>query len=243
MLGTQADVRVAKRNLGLAQSITKGVGELVAIHGRVIVVEDDLELAPGFLKFMNAALDRYENAENVFQISGHMFDVPEFVGRNDAIFLPLTTTWGWATWARSWQAYDPTASGWKRLLVDRALRRRFNLNESYDYVRLMKLQALGRSDSWGIRWYWSVFQRDGLCLFPPQSLVRNTGQDGSGTHGRGFLANFSAMGGDLSQSVITLPEEIAVSRGDLVEVRKAIWRQRGGWLGWAKAKIQSLLRR
>ena len=95
----------------------------------------------------------------------------------------MTTTWGWATWARAWEAYDPAATGWEQLQQDRPLRRRFDLDGAYPYTWLMKRQQRGQSDSWGIRWYWSVFQAQGLSVFPPRTLVSNTGQDGSGTHG------------------------------------------------------------
>ena len=242
MLGAHADIHISKINRGLSASITGGVSEQLVLYDRVIVIEDDLKLSPNFLRFMTAALSQYADDPRIFQISGHMFNVPAFETRRDAMLLPLTTTWGWATWARSWKAYDPAASGWERLLVDRMLRRRFNLNGNYDYLRLMKRQARGQSDSWGIRWYWSVFQRDGLCLFPPQSLVRNTGQDGSGSHGGGVFGDFSGKGG-LSHGPIKLPEEISVSQADWDEVQKAIWKQNGGWPGWAKAKIQGWLDR
>ena len=42
----------------------------------------------------------------------------------------------------------------------------------------------GELDSWAIRWHYAVFVHDGLTLFPPRTLVSNTGFDGSGTHGR-----------------------------------------------------------
>ena len=31
--------------------------------------------------------------------------------------------------------------------------------------------------AWDIRWYWTVFSRGGLTLFPPQTLVLNIGAD------------------------------------------------------------------
>jgi hypothetical protein len=43
-------------------------------------------------------------------------------------------------------------------------------------------QMSGEIDSWAIRWNWSVFCNDGLVSYPPVSLVKNTGFDGSGTH-------------------------------------------------------------
>jgi acetyltransferase-like isoleucine patch superfamily enzyme len=48
---------------------------------------------------------------------------------------------------------------------------------------MLRRQWRGELDSWGIRWYLSVFAQDGLVLWPPRSLVANIGFDGSGAHG------------------------------------------------------------
>jgi hypothetical protein len=176
-------VRVIERssNVGLAASITQGLDELCDAHGRVIVMEDDLECSPHFLAYMNNALDRYANEDRVMQIAGHMFVValhqPE-----DALFLPFISSWGWATWGRAWRHYDARATGYDRLTRDGALRRRFDLDGHYSYFKMLKAQQEGRIDSWAIRWYLSVFWRDGLALYPRRSLVRNLGFDGSGVN-------------------------------------------------------------
>lgn len=241
ILGAGADIRLRPKNLGLSGSITEGVSELVTRHDRVIVVEDDLELSPNFLRYMNSALDRYAEAPNVYQVSGYMFDVPDLPKTDIALFLPLVSTWGWATWSRAWRHYDPTAAGWKKLRKDKMLRRRFDLNGAYPYSWLMERQARGRSDSWGIRWYWAVFQMNGLTLFPPRSLVRNTGQDGSGTHGRGVFASFSSLGQSPLARITEFPEQLKVNPKDLALVSSAIWRQNGGWRGWGLSTLRRLL--
>ena len=63
-----------RQNLGLANSTIKGVTEVVNEYAKVIVLEDDLEVSPDFLRFMNEALKQYANADQVIQISGHMFN-------------------------------------------------------------------------------------------------------------------------------------------------------------------------
>lgn len=242
-LGSNADLRLAAQNRGLARSIISGVSELVEHYGRVVVVEDDFDLAPGFLCYMNDALDRFACDERVFQVSGHMFNVPEFAGRETAVFLPMTTTWGWGTWARAWAAFDPDATGWERLAVDRALRRQFNLGGIYDYSSMLERQMEGKRDSWGILWYWSVFRLQGLGVFPPETLVRNTGQDGSGTHGAGNLRSFSDSRPIKGlQSRVRMPAgPTMVEETDFAAVRTAIWRQNGGWLGSLADKAKRLL--
>jgi len=169
-------------NRGLAASIAGGVGELCAAHGRVIVVEDDLVVAPVFLDYMNRALERYADSEQVMQISGHMFPVRLPDNGADAVFLPFTTSWGWATWQRAWAHFDPSMTGLDRLAGSALLRRRFDLDNAYPYFSMLRKQRAGKIDSWAIRWYLSVFARDGLVLYPRCSLVSNEGFDGSGTH-------------------------------------------------------------
>jgi Glycosyl transferase family 2 len=243
MLGSRAEYHFSDANLGLSRSVIHGVTEVTRRFGRSIVIEDDLQLAPDFLGYMNAALDRYADDPAVFQISGYMFDVPEFADRRDALFLPLTVSWGWATWQRAWNAFDPDASGWEGLRSDRDLRRRFNLAGAYDYATMLESQMAGRSDSWAVRWYWTVFRAGGLVLFPPLSLVGNIGMDGSGTHGRGRLTRFgSEQRGPTPTGPVELPGHALMNARDFASVRAAIWRQNGGWLGQARMRLRRLLK-
>jgi hypothetical protein len=177
------EVNVIERehNFGLARSVISGVSALCEQFGNVIVLEDDLLVAPAFLSYMNAALDRYDDEPKVMQVSGYSFTSTLPV-EDDAIFLPFTTTWGWATWARAWQYFDDSGSGYQQLRRDSGEKNRFDLYGAYPYFDLLERQLNGRIDSWGIYWYLTVFQRSGLTLFPVRSVVHNAGFDGSGTH-------------------------------------------------------------
>lgn len=168
-------------NMGLAKSIISGVTTLCEQYGKVIVLEDDLLLHPGFLEYMNKALKLYENEEKVMQISGHMFPA-NFQCETDCFFLPSITTWGWATWQRAWQHLDRSLAGYEQLKKNRKLRYKFDLNGSYYYYYLLESLIAGKIDAWGIIWYLSFFMREGLTLYPIYSLVDNIGWDGSGTH-------------------------------------------------------------
>ncbi len=175
-------VTEAATNQGLARSIIAGVTRLCGENGRVIVLEDDLIVSPAFLEYMNAALDAYAGAPRVMQVSGFTFARPGTSPDQPARFLPMTTSWGWATWDRAWRAFDADAGGAKALDGDLALRARFDLGGLWDYHAMLRRQRAGEVDSWAIRWYWTVFRRGGLVLYPPVSLVRNEGLDASGTH-------------------------------------------------------------
>lgn len=237
LLGEQAEYHFSEGNLGLSRSVIAGVSETVDRFGRVIVVEDDLALHPAFLTFMNQALDRYASDARVLQISGYQFDVPELKGKASALFLPFTVSWGWGTWKRAWAHFDPLATGWEKLLVDKDLRRGFNLDGVYDYATMLVRQMLGARDSWAVRWYWTAFKARGLVLFPPASLVSNTGFDGSGTHGRGVLRQFSMGKTALLSREIELPT-VYLDTELFTNVKNALARQNGGWIGCAVNKMR-----
>jgi hypothetical protein len=231
------------RNLGLSASIVSGVTDICARFGRVIVVEDDLVVSPLFLRYMNEALDAYAGRHDIFQVSGHMFDVREFENKDDVVLMPITTTWGWATWQRAWQFFEPSAVGWERLRWDRRERKRFNLGNAYNYFAMLERQMRGRGDSWGIRWYWSVFSRDGLACYPPRSLVMNSGMDGTGSHGRGKLRNFRGAANLMLGAVPRFPAIASrCSDEDFLAVKRAIWRQNGGWRGRLADTVRLLSR-
>jgi len=174
--------------------------------GKVIVLEDDLVISPYFLGYMNHALNLYADRYQVMQISGHMFPV-NLQADTDAIFLPFTTSWGWATWERAWRSFDADSRSYFRLKNNKNLRYQFNLNGSYSYFNMLEDQLNGKIDSWAIRWYLSVFMQRGLTLYPTKSLLSNIGFDGSGTHcGKGDVDSFISH-----ETVLFFPKEIAIN--------------------------------
>ncbi|RIW11798.1 hypothetical protein D0X99_20205 [Algoriphagus lacus] len=93
-------------NKGLANSIISGVTFVIKKFGKIIVLEDDLIVSRNFLTFMNFSLDFYQSNYQVMQISGFSFPSPKIDKLNGCFFLPITSTWGWATWFRVWNNID-----------------------------------------------------------------------------------------------------------------------------------------
>lgn len=195
-------------NFGLARSIIDGVTGLCEKYGRVIVLEDDLTTSPNFLSYMNEGLARYEHEERVMQIAGYMFPVILTMDE-DALFLPFTSSWGWATWQRAWQHFDATSAGYERLVKDESLRQAFDLNGRYQYFKMLDSQLRGQTDSWAIRWYLSVFVMNGLTLYPKKTLVVNCGFDGSGVHCVASRIEGAMIDQDFR--VTTMPQQVSVS--------------------------------
>ncbi|SEM77892.1 hypothetical protein SAMN05216436_107155 [bacterium A37T11] len=170
-----------KTNLGLANSIIQGVTEVVNAYGKVIVFEDDLLSSPHTLTYFNNALERYQQEEKVMQISGYMFPVKHAETLPESFFFRAINSWGWATWKRAWIHFEPDVTRLypqfnKQKIVD------FSINSSMNYWKQLNDYKAGKNKSWAIRWYASVFLKDGLVLWPAKSLIENIGHDGTGVH-------------------------------------------------------------
>ncbi len=217
----------APSNQGLSASIISGVSRLCANYGRAIVIEDDLIVSPVLLSWFNAALDRYANDDRVMQVSGHMFSSLALADLDEALFLPMITSWGWATWDRAWKTFEPDAPGWEVLVNDRVMRRRFDLDGVYPYSRMLQRQMAGEIDSWAIRWNWTLFRMGGLAIYPPQSMIANEGIDGDATHRglggklRGIVARRKVP---LRMAVPALPDRIEIDSRTYALAKRSIWR-------------------
>ena len=86
-----------------------------------------------------------------------------------------------------------------------------------------------------------MFLSNGLVLYPPVSMVRNSGFDGSGTHGRGVLRSFSKSEQIVPLTEIDLPDAIEIDVNAYINVKNAIWRQNGRWVGWLASLAKKIM--
>ena len=167
-------------NRGLAANVIDGVSTILKQYDRVIVLEDDLVVSPWFLRFMNDALELYKDEEQVCHVTCHMLD---HKGRlPETFFIKWCNSWGWGTWRRAWQYFEPDGARLLHEIESRGLCWQFDLDGGFHFTQMLRDQIAGRNNSWFVRWYASLFLRDKLMLGTERSLVDNVGFDGSGTH-------------------------------------------------------------
>jgi hypothetical protein len=168
-------------NRGLATALTGGIAQVLSQRPAIIVLEDDCRPSPAFFDYMRFCLDHFRANPRVFSISGYGLPSLPKNYPYDVCFSPLSSSWGWATWADRWQKFDPAAAGWQDLERDSRLRARFNRPGSLFYPMLQQ-QMRGQVNSWAIRWYYTHFKHDAVCVWPIRSFIQNIGMDGTGVH-------------------------------------------------------------
>nr|WP_068892868.1 glycosyltransferase [Pedobacter panaciterrae] len=169
-----------KENMGLAKSVIIGVSKLIKDYKQVIVFEDDLITSPYTLTYFNEALNRYRNESKVMHIGAYMYNL-KGTELPETFFYRAATSWGWATWERAWEHFEPNID---TLIAkfDKSARSAFSIEHTMNFWKQMEDFKKGKNNSWAIRWYASIFLKGGLTLNPSQSLVNNIGHDGSGIH-------------------------------------------------------------
>lgn len=172
----------SEENLGLRRRVVTGLNEFFAYEEAGIFLEDDCHPDPTFFEFAQENLVHWKNNPKVAVISGTSFaKEKENEGGNSYYFSKYPHCWGWATWKRAWQYYDPS-----EMLLDTNLE---NLSVNMDgrtelhyWKSLLGKVKDGRVDSWACRWALSCWRRGMLTVTPYQNLVRNVGSGVGATH-------------------------------------------------------------
>jgi hypothetical protein len=183
------------KNFGLSKNIISGINFIFKKYKKVIILEDDLKLSKYFLKYMNDGLKIYKNEAKVSSIHGWSFPI-KFKKIEDYFFIRGADCWGWGTWKRAWKKFNPNGKQLLDKINRRNLANLFNLDRSFDYLKLLKDQVRKKNDSWAIRWHASIFLENMLTLYPKISLVQNIGTN-KGTHSNFDILN---LGKSMSKS-------------------------------------------
>jgi len=189
------------KNFGLADSIIDGVTRMADKYGKIIVLEDDIVTSPAFLKYMNDALDLYENDERVMHVSGYFPPIKNDLP--DTFFYNQTSCWGWGTWARAWENYNGNAGSLIEEVKKRNQAKKLDIDGSIGFMSTLRANAAGEIKTWAVKWHASVFLAGGLCLHPNKSLVLNIGHDGTGINSEAT----NAYGSDFARTAVKLERQ------------------------------------
>ena len=187
---TFKEVHIIEReeNLGLGTSVITGVTEVINKHGRVIVLEDDLETSPYFLSYMNQCLEHYESRKSVFSISGLSRPHPERFYPKDYpydVYVSLTHhPTGWATWTDRWNQVD-----WDVNLLDvvknnQQMIKAFRRAEYGQYDELLRVKDK-QINLWAARFAFAHFYNHAVSICPIVSYINHIGWDAEATNATG----------------------------------------------------------
>lgn len=160
--------KYSDQNLGCGKSVSDAISWFFSHEQYGIILEDDCLPSSSFFTFCQTNLKKYEQHSQIMHISGSCHVPENLTGDFSYYYSQFEHVWGWATWRRAWQHYDfnlRTYNDQSRLLVK-------NKNKKHMLDRLKKENT---KFTWDYQWYFSITSKDGLCITPRKSLIKNIG--------------------------------------------------------------------
>ena len=175
-------------NLGCGHGVSAAITWFFTHVERGIILEDDIIPDPTFFGFCAELLDRYQNDDRVFAISGCNFVPAEFQSHPEQAyrFSQVPHIWGWATWRRSWRQHQLDIAGWPRRLPPARLWARSgrSVPGAVYWASTFELLARKQVDTWDGQLVLASMVSHQLTATSNVNLIRNIGFDEEATHTR-----------------------------------------------------------
>ena len=174
-------IRGRSENLGLKRAVIDSVNWAIEMHGKAVVIEEDVVVGPQFLDFMNLMLDNYKNENSIGHISGYNVVPRKFISTKDTRLTRYPESIAWGTWERAWKNFDESLEWGTSCSVSElteivgsktgALKWKLNFSDAKS----------DRISTWAYRWIASMWEQNQFVLSPNENLVTYSGFD-SGSH-------------------------------------------------------------
>lgn len=175
-VGLEIEVKVTDKNVGCAVNVLTGIDAAFQSSEFCFILEDDCIPTIDFFRFAIESQSYLSSDQNVWLTCGTQF-LPAQLTNGKSIYSSFALTWGWYTDARKWleireALFSKRQGPWSGAsLVERrywkAGRRRAlrGITDVWDTILVSKMREFGKKS-----------------ILPPESLVKNVGDDEAATH-------------------------------------------------------------
>ena len=174
----------SKVNLGCRLGVSNAISWFFQNEEKGIILEDDCVPHKDFLYFCSIMLDKYQNDSRIWCISANNNQGGQIHGNGSYYFGRYNHCWGWASWRRCWQFYDPYIKNWPKIKKEKVLNNIFAKKHEIQFWEKTFDNIYYRSipDTWDYQWSYTCFLNSGLTIIPNINLVNNIGYDQEATH-------------------------------------------------------------
>jgi len=155
-----------------------GMKQLLDEYGKCIFMEDDIVTAPGYLTFINDALEFYKHEKKILSIAG--FTPINHDIKNDFYIFQRFVGWGFGIWKDRFDLIDYLPS-YNNILKNKELYTSL-INMGDDMIRMIKDESNRNIDALDIKACYLSAKNNLYNVIPSKTLVKNIGLDGSGVH-------------------------------------------------------------
>ncbi|MGB3297848.1 MAG: glycosyltransferase family 2 protein, partial [Phormidesmis sp.] len=163
-------------NLGCKNRVVSGLNWVFEQVNEAIIIEDDCLPHLDFFTFCDELLAHYRNDERIMSIGGTNRFGKWKDDKQSYHFSYHGSIWGWATWKRAWQHYDPALRLWQDSEIKQ--RTRDVLADPMQYrfrEKVFDMAYAEQTHGWSYAWRFAMLIQSGLSILPSVNLVSNIG--------------------------------------------------------------------
>jgi len=163
-----------------------------SLADKVIVLEDDVVPAQSFFPFCKEMLDRYEHDERISMVAGFNIDeetpascllTPDSPTPASFFFTSAFSIWGWASWRRVAQRWDPNYGFMRdpeKLKKLESVARQRHLRS--DMLQMFRDHSQSGKEYFETIYWADMLLHDSLAIMPAKNQINNVGLTGDSTH-------------------------------------------------------------
>jgi hypothetical protein len=170
-----------EKNYGGTKNALFAYREITEKFEKSIFLEDDIVTAPGFLTFMNGALEFYKDDDRILSITGYSppINLPHEYD-NDIFILPRYNGWGTGDW-KSLITEHLNVIDKKEFIKIKNKKKIFTVGGE-DVLSMIEAEINGELNAGDVRVMYYQALNNKYTLYPRKSLTQNIGHDGTGVH-------------------------------------------------------------
>ncbi len=180
----QVFTNFSKVNKGCKIAVAEGINWFFSNEEEGIIIEDDCVPSKDFFYFCELLLEKYRYDERIWSICGNGYQNDLIKNKESYFFSKYADVWGWATWRRCWQFYDPDIKSWNKNRKKSLLKDLFkNVRELNYWNKIFDdLYYKQKPNTWDYQWQYLCFINSGMSCMPFTNLVENIGFGKDATH-------------------------------------------------------------
>jgi hypothetical protein len=170
-----------EENLGCRKAVSSAISWFFTHVDAGIILEDDCLPDPSFFGFCEAGLRHYAKENRIQIISGQNPRVSS-ASSTDAVLSRYPHIWGWATWKRAWQGYDPDLNEWPSGAAIKNIERWLHSRHAVTFWSRYFDSIKNGLDTWDVQLNYLMYRNHALAAVASTNLIRNIGFFTDATH-------------------------------------------------------------
>lgn len=167
-----------KKNKGMVNQIFDSLQFVFTKHEKTIYIQDDQEINNSSYNFCHELLDKYKHCKDIGHINlSNLQPAITFSNKNSYFFSHFISVWGFGTWKRVWETYDPQMCAWESINQNLFLNRFFPNSRIRKSVKKMyDLHCFNQDPwTWDYQWEFNCLNNSPIAITPKVNLCRDIG--------------------------------------------------------------------